>query len=95
MDFALQVNINQIDNVEFKSSQEASLKSEVLALAVSNAKLKGKSLANAFGASLGRIYNINSSSNHFQNAYGANRGIERIGVSAARELQRTLAYKFF
>jgi len=78
MDFALAVNVNQITNVQFKSSKEEALKAEVLALAVNDAKQKGESLANAFGAKLGRIYSINSSSNHFRNAYGANRNIENM-----------------
>lgn len=84
MDFALNVKINQISHVEFKSSKEESLKSEVLALAVKDAKQKGESLATAFGAKLGRIYSINSSSNQFRNAYGANSDIERMAVSGVR-----------
>ncbi|PHR84614.1 MAG: SIMPL domain-containing protein [Colwellia sp.] len=84
MDFALKVNINKISNVEFKSSKEESLKSEVLALAVKDAKQKGESLATAFGAKLGHIYSINSSSNQFRNAYGANGDIERMTVSGVR-----------
>lgn len=81
MDFALAVKINQITNVQFKSSKEEKLKAEVLALAVNDAKEKGESLANAFGAKLGRIYSINSSSNQFRNAYGANRNIERMAMA--------------
>lgn len=81
MDFALAVKINQITNVQFKSSKEEALKADVLALAVKDAKQKGKSLATAFGAKLGRIYSINSSSNQFRNAYGANRNIERMAMA--------------
>lgn len=81
MDFALEVKINQITNVQFKSSKEEQLKAEVLALAVKDAKEKGESLANAFGAKLGRIYSINSSSNQFRNAYGANRNIESMAMA--------------
>ncbi len=81
MDFALNVKINQISNVEFKSSKEESLKKQVLALAVKDAKQKGKSLANAFGAKLGHIYSINHSSNQFRNAYGANQNIERMDAN--------------
>lgn len=81
MDFALAVKINQITNVQFKSSKEKRLKADVLALAVKDAKQKGNSLAIAFGAKLGRIYSINSSSNQFRNAYGANRNIESMAMA--------------
>lgn len=81
MDFALEVEINQIRNVEFKSSKEEELKQEVLALAVKDAKQKGKSLAAAFDAKLGKIYSINSSANHYRNSYGANDSIERMEIS--------------
>lgn len=72
MDFALSVKINAIRNIELKSSNEKKLQQEVNALAVSNAKSKGKSLANAFDAELGAIYSINASSNQNYHRYGAN-----------------------
>jgi uncharacterized protein len=84
MDFALSTKVSQLTNIEFKSSEEETLKSEVLALAVDNAKQQGQNLAKAFGAKLGKIYSINSSSNRFRNAYGANDDIERIEVSGVR-----------
>jgi uncharacterized protein YggE len=72
MDFVLSVKINAIRNIELKSSNEKNLQQEVNALAVSNAKSKGKSLANAFDAELGAIYSINASSNQSYHRYGAN-----------------------
>ena len=72
MDFSLSVKINAIRNIELKSSDEKKLQQEVNALAVSNAKSKGKSLANAFDAELGAIYSINASSNQSHHRYGAN-----------------------
>jgi len=81
MDFVLIVKINKIQNIELKSSKADLLKDEVNALAVKNAKEKGNSLANAFGAKLGKIYSINSTSNQSKFLYGANRDIERIEVS--------------
>jgi len=72
MDFALGVKINAIQNIELKSSNEKKLQQEVNALAVSDAKAKGSSLANAFGANLGAIYSINASSNQSHHRYGAN-----------------------
>lgn len=72
MDFVLSVKINAIRNIELKSSNQKQLQQEVNALAVSNAKSKGKSLANAFDAELGAIYSINASSNQSYHRYGAN-----------------------
>ena len=59
MDFALSVKVDEIRNIELKSSKADELKDQVNALAVKNAKDKGKSLANAFDAKLGKIYSIN------------------------------------
>jgi uncharacterized protein YggE len=84
MDFALSVKIDEISNIELKSSKADSLKDEVNALAVKNAKKKGKSLANAFDAKLGKIYSINSTSNQSRYRYGANSDIERIEVTGLR-----------
>ena len=102
MDFALSVKIDKIRNVEFKSSKEKSLKDEVNALAVSNAKAQGHSLASAFNAKLGKVYSINSSSNQSRNRYGANYDVEHIAVSgvamstppprAGKYLQENIVY---
>jgi len=84
MDFALSVKIDEISSIELKSSKADSLKDEVNALAVKSAKEKGKSLANAFDAKLGKIYSINSTSNQSRYRYGANSDIERIEVTGSR-----------
>jgi hypothetical protein len=84
MDFALSVKIDQISSIELKSSKEDSLKDEVNALAVKNAKEKGKSLANAFDAKLGKIYSINSTSNNSRYRYGSNSDIERIELTGSQ-----------
>ncbi len=81
MDFALSVKINAIQNIQLKSSEEQKLKAEVNALAVANAKEQGKTLANAFGAKLGKIYSINSSANQNHHRYGANSKVEHYDVS--------------
>ena len=80
LDFALEVGINDIDSIEFASSNAEILKNEVNALAVNNAKDKAKSLANAFDAQLGKIFSINSTSNNSRYRYGANSDIEVIEV---------------
>lgn len=84
MDFALSVQIDEIRNIELKSSKADELKDEVNTLAVKNAKEKGRSLANAFDAQLGKIYSINSTSNNMRHRYGANSDIERIEVTGSR-----------
>jgi uncharacterized protein YggE len=84
MDYALSVNVNEIRNIELKSSNELALKDEAIALAVKNAKEKGHSLANAFDAKLGKIYSINANSHASRHRYGANSDIERIEVSGSR-----------
>jgi hypothetical protein len=83
MNFALGVKINEIRNIELKSSRADLLKDEVNALAVKNAKEKGHSLANAFDAKLGKIYSINASANQSRFIYGANSDIERIKLSGS------------
>lgn len=100
MDFALSVRINEIRNIELKSSKEEALKNEVNALAVKDAKSKGQSLAQAFDAKLGRIYSINSTSNNSHYRFGANQNVERMAMSAqmdksapGRYLQENIVYK--
>jgi len=83
MDFALSVKIDEIRSIELKSSKADSLKDEVNAMAVKNAKEKGHSLASAFYAKLGKIYSINSTSNNSRYRYGANNDIERIEVTGS------------
>ncbi|SFD58403.1 SIMPL domain-containing protein [Pseudoalteromonas denitrificans] len=84
IDFALSVKINSVRNIELKSSKEKALKDEAIALAVKNAKEKGRSLAHAFDADLGRIYSINTNSNNSVYRYGANRDAEMVQHSAMK-----------
>ena len=81
LDFALTVGVNEIRNIQLKSSKELELKKEASALAVKDAKTKGHTLASAFDAKLGRIYSINSTSSSNYDRYGANQSIERITFS--------------
>ena len=98
MDFALSVQLNEIRNIELKSSKATELKDQVNALAVENAKEKGQSLANAFGANLGKIYSINSTSNNSRHRYGSNRDIETANMrmskpsSPGRYLQENIVF---
>jgi hypothetical protein len=88
MDFALSVEINQIRNIELKSSQEDELKAEAIELAVKNAKAKGAALAKSFDAKLGKVYSINATQNNSYYQYGENDAIERIQVTGSR-MKRT------
>ncbi|PMH46204.1 hypothetical protein BCU68_08835 [Vibrio sp. 10N.286.49.B3] len=82
MDFALTVKLNEIRNIELKSSKPTELEQEAMALAVKDAKDKATALANAFGAQLGDVYSINSTSNQSRYRYGANSDIERFQASS-------------
>jgi uncharacterized protein len=84
IDFALSVEINEIEDIELMSSNAEKLRDRVNALAVENAKSKGASLANAFGAELGKIYSINSNTYGSSYGYGSHGGIERIEVTGSR-----------
>ncbi len=94
MDFALSKKINEIRNIELKSSNADALKDEVNALAVANAKAKGRSLAKAFDAKLGKIYSINSTSNSSRYRYGANHDVEHMDITALRSSQPDRAGKY-
>lgn len=84
LDFALSVKVDEIDSIELEASNKQRLQQEVTAKAIENAKIKASSLAEAFGAKLGEIYSINSSSNASYNQYGQNHAIERIEVTGSR-----------
>ncbi|MCL1091364.1 SIMPL domain-containing protein [Shewanella profunda] len=84
VNFALDVKINEIRNIELRSSKAETLQKEVIALAVKNAKENGNSYAQAFDAKLGKIYSINSAENQSYDRYGANDYIEKIVVTGSR-----------
>ncbi|NKF51013.1 SIMPL domain-containing protein [Shewanella sp. WXL01] len=90
IDFALSVEINQLDDIELISSKAASLKDKVNNLAITNAKEKAESLANAFGAKLGKIYSINPNSSSYNYGYRS-ADVERIEVTGSRIKHADLA----
>lgn len=85
MDTALGEKINQIKNIELKSSQEQKMQDEALQLAVENAKQQGRSLANAFGAQLGSVYSVNTIKQHNLYRYGANQDSEHVKLSRSSD----------
>lgn len=82
INFALSLEINEIENIELQSSNSKELKDRANQLAVENAKSIGRSLAKAFEAELGRIYSINST--YHQSNYGYRSKVEAISVTASR-----------
>lgn len=84
IDFALSVGINEIEDVELLSTRSHEYKKQATVLAVEDAKAKATSLANAFGAELGNIYSINSSSDSSRYGYSAYSDVERISVTGSK-----------
>ncbi|MDP2561653.1 SIMPL domain-containing protein [Psychrobium sp. 1_MG-2023] len=78
MDFALSVEINEIRNIELKSSQADTLKQQAYILAVKNAKQQASALASAFDSTLGGVYSINVVAEHSHYRFGQNKAVERI-----------------
>ncbi|ANB27344.1 hypothetical protein A6F57_01255 [Alteromonas stellipolaris] len=82
--FALSVNVNEIRNIEFQSSLKEQLKKEAISLAVRDAKDKAESMAEAFGAKLGKVYSIDSENQSQRYRYGSNDSVEKIQVTGSR-----------
>ncbi|TQF67680.1 SIMPL domain-containing protein [Pseudoalteromonas luteoviolacea] len=84
IDFALSVEVNEVEDIDLLSSKARQLREKVKLLAVKNAKEKGQSLAQAFDAELGKVYSINSSSNDSYYEYRTGGDIERITIVGSR-----------
>ena len=83
MDAALAAGFTAVSDVTFNSSNEASLREEARAHAVSEAKEKAGGLAIAFGGSLGPVYSINSVNSTQADGYG-NTTLDKIQVTGSR-----------
>ncbi|WKE66219.1 SIMPL domain-containing protein [Gallaecimonas kandeliae] len=88
INFALGVGINEVKDITLQSSKADEMQHKATLLAVKDAKDQGQSLAAAFGADLGKVYSINSSSSSrhygFQGYGYRSGGIERIEVTGSR-----------
>ncbi|KZN31798.1 SIMPL domain-containing protein [Pseudoalteromonas luteoviolacea] len=84
IDFALSVEVNEVEDIDLLSSKARQLREKVKLLAVKNAKEKGQSLVQAFDAELGKVYSINSSSNDSYYEYKTGGDIERITIVGSR-----------
>jgi hypothetical protein len=83
IDFALSVEINEIEDIELVCSKADEFRGKVSLLAIKNAQDKGVFFAQAFDAELGDIYSINASSNGSNYGYRSG-SIERIEVTGSR-----------
>ena len=86
LNFALQVGLNEIEDITLKSSLSSSLKKKAKKLAIEDAKNRAAEMAEAFGSRLGKIYSINETRNtsDYSYRYGSNEGIERIEVTGSK-----------
>lgn len=82
LDAALAAGINEVDDIAFESSRAESLRAQARAMAVADAREKAGGLAQAFGATLGPVYSINSLNASFTDGYG--RDLSRVEVSGSR-----------
>ena len=86
LNFALSVELNEIEEIKLKSSKANSLKKTAKKLAIEDAKNRAAELAEAFGSRLGKIYSINETRNssNYSYRYGSNESVERIEVTGSR-----------
>ncbi|GAB6194821.1 SIMPL domain-containing protein [Lysobacter xanthus] len=82
LDAALAAGINEVDDIGFESSRADALRVEARAKAVADAREKAGGLAEAFGATLGPVYSINSLNSSFADRYGGD--LDRIEVTGSR-----------
>lgn len=83
VDTALGSGFNNVDETTFASSRETALRNEARNLAVAEAREKAAGLANAFGATLGHVYSIDSVTATRGQGYG-NTQLDRITVTGSR-----------
>ncbi len=74
LDGGLAAGMNQIDAVNFESSREDALRQEARRKAAAQSRERATELATAYGATLGKIYSINSVGSSMANRYGGELG---------------------
>ncbi|MBW8824061.1 MAG: SIMPL domain-containing protein [Xanthomonadales bacterium] len=70
MDAGLAAGMNEIDSVTFESSNEDALRQEARRKAAAQSRERATELAMAYGATLGKIYSINSVASSLASRYG-------------------------
>jgi len=86
LDAALASGVNEVDDIAFESSRADALRAEARAKAVADAREKAGGLAQAFGATLGPVYSINSLNSSFADRYGEQ--FDRVVVTGSRGRSR-------
>ena len=74
MDAGLSAGMNEIESVNFESSREDALRQEARRKAAAQSRERALELATAYGATLGKIYSINSVASSLVNRYGGELG---------------------
>lgn len=94
MDFALSVEINEINNIRLTASNADELNNQALAAAVENAKQQARQLAQSFDAELGTVYSINAGQTSSRFAYGAHemRAMMADVATPGRYLEETITF---
>lgn len=94
MDFALSVEINEINNIRLTASNADELNAQALAAAVENAKQQAGHLAKSFNAELGSVYSINAGQVSSRFAYGAHemRMVQADVAAPGRYLEETITF---
>lgn len=87
LDAALAAGMNEVDRIVFESSRAEALRAEARDKAVAQAREKAGGLAEAFGATLGPVYSINSLNSVSTDGYGATM-LDRVQVTGTR-IQRS------
>ncbi|RUO44299.1 SIMPL domain-containing protein [Aliidiomarina taiwanensis] len=94
MDFALGVEVNEINNIQLTASNAAELEAQALAQAVENAKQQGRHLAESFDAELGSVYSINTGHTASRFAYGQHemRAVRADAATPGQYLEETITF---
>lgn len=94
MDFALSVEVNEINNIQLTATNAAAFEAQALAQAVENAKQQGRHLAESFDAELGTVYSINAGQTHSRFAYGQHEMVAARADAAApgQYLEETITF---
>lgn len=82
LDFGLSSGARGFAGIEFQSSQADRLRTEAKQKAVENARKQAAGMAQAFGASLGPVYSINSANSRLSDGWSANH-LDRITVTGS------------
>lgn len=84
LDAAATTGLTEVQEIDFQSSRKVALKLQARAKAAANARENAEGLAKSFGATLGRVYSINSVNSRFSDGYGGATTLDRVEVTGSR-----------